>query len=227
MRVRLSLTSTRAEWRGACFAMSAGNCSWAARSGSRGSPWGQRPASDEIMRARLALTSARPRRMARGVFLLCLPETALGRHDRAAGEPEGARPASDEIMRVRLSLTSRAREWRGACFSDKSKWIRPCPSDFGRRAVLSADRTKTHAFFQLSAAIRAVPLLFQLCAAGGAELAVLAMDGAAAVRAESARRFRRHRRSGFIGMKHLEDGVHCNIRHFLADEHPPAHRVPV
>lgn len=49
--------------------MFAGNCSWAARSGSGGSPRGVRPASDEIMRARLSLTSAHaPRRKARGVF---------------------------------------------------------------------------------------------------------------------------------------------------------------
>ena len=31
------------KWRGACFAMSAGNCAWAARSGSEGSPRGQGP----------------------------------------------------------------------------------------------------------------------------------------------------------------------------------------
>ena len=37
--------------------------------GQRGKPEGARPASDEIMRVRLSLTSAHaPRRMARGVF---------------------------------------------------------------------------------------------------------------------------------------------------------------
>ena len=72
MRARLALTSAHAPRQMArgvfCYV-----CRKLLLGGTIGQRWGEpegaRPASDEIMRARLSLTSAHaPRRMARGVF---------------------------------------------------------------------------------------------------------------------------------------------------------------
>ena len=72
MRVRLSLTSAHAPRRKArgVFRYVCRKLLLGGTIGQRGGePEGARPASDQIMRARLALTSAHaPRRMARGVF---------------------------------------------------------------------------------------------------------------------------------------------------------------